>query len=504
MKNRLLVLAAILVAANCTLAKEVSAPKSAEADTTKPGLVKIAGNATMDSPAFQFLTELSDEVGPRVTGSPGAQKAVDWSVAKMKSIGLQNVHTEKWNLWKGWTRGTAEATMLAPLHRPLAISAMGWTGSTPAGGIDADIATANLFDLEAETKNASKFRGKIVYVVAQGKPKENFWTVFGNYASFLRQLHSAGAVAVIGGDFGFKPEGMHLTHTGILGFNVDEEIPVVSTTREDGGQIERFLGEGKNVRLHVNIQNKFTNGPVESSNVVGELVGREHPEQVVVVGGHLDSWDLSEGTTDNGVGVAAALAAADAIVKSGVRPRRTMRFVLWTGEEQGFGGSLAYMKQHASEIKDHVAAVVIDNGQGAVREFQLGGRDDLISSFDPFADSLENIREIKVTAEMELESDTAPFILAGLPGINLAQDPAEYKFTHHSEADALEAVKPDVLTQDATIMALTAYWIADRLERFASPWPRERTARMLRETGQFEKLNAFGLWTFGNLGQNTQ
>ena len=504
MKNRLLVLAAILVAANCTLAKEVSAPKSAEADTTKPGLVKIAGNATMDSPAFQFLTELSDEVGPRVTGSPGAQKAVDWSVAKMKSIGLQNVHTEKWNLWKGWTRGTAEATMLAPLHRPLAISAMGWTGSTPAGGIDADIATANLFDLEAETKNASKFRGKIVYVVAQGKPKENFWTVFGNYASFLRQLHSAGAVAVIGGDFGFKPEGMHLTHTGILGFNVDEEIPVVSTTREDGGQIERFLGEGKNVRLHVNIQNKFTNGPVESSNVVGELVGREHPEQVVVVGGHLDSWDLSEGTTDNGVGVAAALAAADAIVKSGVRPRRTIRFVLWTGEEQGFGGSLAYMKQHASEIKDHVAAVVIDNGQGAVREFQLGGRDDLISSFDPFADSLENIREIKVTAEMELESDTAPFILAGLPGINLAQDPAEYKFTHHSEADALEAVKPDVLTQDATIMALTAYWIADRLERFASPWPRERTARMLRETGQFEKLNAFGLWTFGNLGQNTQ
>ena len=504
MKNRLLVLAAILVAANCTLAKEVSAPKSAEADTTKPGLVKIAGNATMDSPAFQFLTELSDEVGPRVTGSPGAQKAVDWSVAKMKSIGLQNVHTEKWNLWKGWTRGTAEATMLAPLHRPLAISAMGWTGSTPAGGIDADIATANLFDLEAEIKNASKFRGKIVYVVAQGKPKENFWTVFGNYASFLRQLHSAGAVAVIGGDFGFKPEGMHLTHTGILGFNVDEEIPVVSTTREDGGQIERFLGEGKNVRLHVNIQNKFTNGPVESSNVVGELVGREHPEQVVVVGGHLDSWDLSEGTTDNGVGVAAALAAADAIVKSGVRPRRTIRFVLWTGEEQGFDGSLAYMKQHASEIKDHLAAVVIDNGQGAVREFQLGGRDDLISSFDPFADSLENIREIKVTAEMELESDTAPFILAGLPGINLAQDPAEYKFTHHSEADALEAVKPDVLTQDATIMALTAYWIADRLERFASPWPRERTARMLRETGQFEKLNAFGLWTFGNLGQNTQ
>jgi hypothetical protein len=504
MKNRLLVLATVIIAANGTFAKELAPPKSPEADTTKPGLVKIAGNATMDSPAFQFLTELSDEVGARVTGSPEARKAVEWGAAKMKSIGLENVHTEKWNLWKGWTRGTAEATMLAPLHRPLAISAMGWTGSTPPVGVDADIAVANLFDLDVEMRNASKFRGKIVYVLAQGKPKQNFWTVFGNYASFLRQLHAAGAVAVIGGDFGFKPEGMHLTHTGILGFSVDEEIPVVSTTREDGGQIERFLAEGKNVRLHFNIQNKYTNGPIESANVVGEIVGREHPEQVVVIGGHLDSWDLSEGTTDNGVGVASVLAAADAIVKSGVRPRRTMRFVLWTGEEQGFGGSLAYMKQHSSEIKDHVAAVVLDNGQGPVKEFQLGGRDDLISSFDPFADSLGNIREIKVTAEMELESDSAPFILAGLPGINLAQDPAEYKFTHHSEADALEAVKPDVLTQDATIMALTAYWIADRPERFASPWPAERTARMLRETGQFEKLSAFGLWTFGNLGQNPQ
>src|SRR5258708_17145340 len=174
MKTRLLVLAVVLVVANCTFAREISAPKSAEPDTTKPGLVKIAGNATMDSPAFQILTELSDDVGARVTGSPEARKAIDWGSAKMKSIGLENVHTEKWNLWKGWTRGTAEAEMLAPLHRPLAISAMGWTGSTPAAGVDADIASANFFDLDAEMKDVSKFHGKIVYVVSQGNPKQNF------------------------------------------------------------------------------------------------------------------------------------------------------------------------------------------------------------------------------------------------------------------------------------------------------------------------------------------
>lgn len=499
MTLRRLVLAITLLA-NAYLASAVPAPQSPSDDGTKTGLVEIAGNATMDSRAFEFLTELSDDIGARLSGSPDAQKAVDWSLAKMKSIGLQNVHAEKWDLWKGWTRGPAQAEMLAPLHRTVTITSMGWTGSTPASGVDADVVPANLFNMDNELKHTSRFRGKIVYIVAEGKPTQSFWTLFGKYPDFLRQLHQAGAVAVIGGDFGFKPEGMHLTHTGILGFGADLEIPVVSMNREDQGQLDRFLQEGKNVRLRVNIQNKFTGGPVASANVVGEITGREHPEQIVVIGAHLDSWDLSEGSTDNGVGAAAVLAAADAIMKSGARPRRTLRFVLWTGEEQGFRGSLAYMRQHASEIKDHVAAVVLDNGQGPVKEFQLGGRYDLIASFEPFADSLENLRDIKVNAEMELESDTAPFILAGLPGINLSQDSPEYKYTHHSEADALEAVKPDVLTQDATIMALTSFWIADRPQRFASPWPAEKTAAMLRETGQYDKISAFGLWTFGDLG----
>src|SRR5579862_139487 len=127
------------------------------ADSTKSALVQIAGHATMDSRAFEYLTELSDNIGSRVTGTPEAQKAIDWSLEQMKSIGLQNVRAEKWSLWKGWARGSAQADMLAPLRHPLAVSAMGWTGSTAAGGVDADVAVANLFDLENEMKNASRF-----------------------------------------------------------------------------------------------------------------------------------------------------------------------------------------------------------------------------------------------------------------------------------------------------------------------------------------------------------
>jgi len=502
MRNRWLVAgAALMIASAGARGKKDVAPKGPEEDGTKAALVKIAGEGEMDSHAYEYLTELSDDIGGRVTGTAAGQKAVEWGVAKMKAIGLQNVRAEKYSVWKGWSPGTASAELIAPVRRTLSVDAMGWTGSTAVGGAEGEVVTANLFDLEDEVKNTGRFRGKIVLMKPEGEPKQkNFLLIFAQFGDFLNVLQKAGAVAVIGGQGGFKAEGMHLTHTGILGFGEDFAIPVVDMTMEDEGQLERFLAAGKPVRLRINVQNKFTDGPVESANVMGEIVGREHPEEIVVVGAHLDSWDLSEGTTDNGTGSTSVLGAAEAIVKSGMRPRRTIRFVLFTGEEQGLLGSLAYVKQHAAEIKNHIGDVVLDNGQGAIKEIQLGGRDDLVAAMEPFAKSLSNIREIKVNDKLEFGTDTGPFILAGLPGINLDQDSPEYKYTHHSAADALEEVKPDVLAQNSTIMALTAYWLADRPERFASPWPAEKSARMLREKGQYDFLKAFKLWPFGELG----
>jgi carboxypeptidase Q len=244
----------------------------------------------------------------------------------------------------------------------------------------------------------------------------------------------------------------------------------------------------------------MTSGPVETANVVGEIRGKENPEQILVVGGHLDSWDLSEGTTDNGSGTATVLGAADSIVRSGERPRRTIRFVLFTGEEQGLDGSFAYIKQHQTEMANHLGDLVLDAGQGAVKGFQLGGRDDLIPAFQPFAKAVANIGTFKVDDKIESGTDTLPFSIAGLPGINMDQDTSDYKYTHHSAADALEAQKPEVLTQNSTLMALAAFWIADRPERLASPWPAERTAKMLRAQHEYEELKAFNIWPYGDLG----
>jgi len=274
-----------LVAGLGVRAQNKSAARGPNEDGTKPALVKIAGEGLLDSHAFQYLTELSDDIGPRVSGSPQAQKAVEWGVLKMKAMGLENVHGEKWQLWRGWTRGSAEAELLTPIRRPLHIDAMGWTGSTPAGGVDGDVVPVNLFDLDNEIRNISRLNGKVPLLVMRGEPNKSFIQLFAQFGDFLRAAGKAGVIAVIGGQGGGRAEGMNLTHTGILGFDADFAIPVVSMTAEDQGQLERYLARGLTPRVHFNVQNAFSNGPVESANVVGEIRGRENPEQILVVGG---------------------------------------------------------------------------------------------------------------------------------------------------------------------------------------------------------------------------
>jgi Peptidase family M28 len=467
-------------------------------DGTLPALKAIAGGALINSPAFTYLTELSDDIGARVTGTPAAARAVAWGVAKMKAVGLENVHEETWKMSSGWTRISAHAELVTPIRRRLTIDSMGWVGSTPAGGVEAEVVPFNMFDLDGELKNSSRWEGKVLVVVRRGTPPKDFSSLFARLGGFLQAAHRAHAVAIIGGQGGSKPDEMHLTHTGVLGFDVVYDIPVVSMAAEDQSQLERFLDAGREVRIKIDVQNRLTNGPIDAANVVGEIRGAQHPEQVLVVGAHLDSWDLAEGTTDNGVGVACVLAAAEAIANSGYKPKRTIRIVLFTGEEQGSLGSFAYVRLHSAEMANHLGALVLDSGQGPVKGFSLGGRNDLVTAFEQFARTLDAFGTMKVTDNVGRGTDTEAFTIAGLPGIDVSQDSPDY--TWHSAADTLEAVKRDVLIQNATIMALTSYWIAGRPERFASPWPADKVARMLVDKHLDGYFTASGRWPFGNLG----
>src|SRR4029077_7023881 len=226
--------------------------KGPDEDGTKPALVKIAGEGMMNSHAFQYLTELSNNVGARLTGTPEAQRAIDWGIAKMGAIGLENVHAEKWQLWRGWKRGTADAELLSPMRHKLHVDAMGWTGSTPASGVEAEIVPVNLYDLDQEIKGASRLKGKIALVVSRGNPKRDSDMTFVQFGDFLRAATKAGVLVVIGGQGGAKDSGMNLTHTGILGFDSDFAIPVVSMTAEDQSQLERYVDAGLKPRARFN------------------------------------------------------------------------------------------------------------------------------------------------------------------------------------------------------------------------------------------------------------
>ena len=482
-------------------------PASPAEDGTMPALAAIAGQGMMSNEAYGDLEELSDYIGGRLTGSPEAAKAVEWGMEKMKAMGLENVHAEKWQIAHGWRRVSASAELVAPVHRRLVVDSMGWVGSTAAGGVEADVVPVNVLQLDDELKNnAAKWAGKVLVVVRKGTPPTGPAAagLFAKFGGFLKKAHEAHAVAVIGGQGGSMAAGMRLTHTGAMGFDTYYDVPVVSMVAEDQEQLQRFLDQGKTVRIKIDVQNKVTSGPVDSANVVGEIRGSEHPEQVVVVGGHLDSWDLAAGTTDDGCGVATTLGAARAIKLSGFKPKRTIRFVLFTGEEQGLLGSLAYTKTHKDEMKNHVAALVLDDGQGPVVKLNMGGHDDLVPAMEKFAGSVKAFGDVGVDDRTVFGTDAGPFILAGLPGINMGQDSPEYKYTHHSAVDTFDKVKPDLLTRDATLMALTAFWMADRPERLASPWPAEKTAKMLAEKHNDVMLKAFGIWPFGDLGKEPE
>ena len=482
-------------------------PASPAQDGTMPALAAIAGQGMMSTESYDDLEELSDYIGPRLTGSPEAAKAVEWGMQKMKAMGLENVHAEKWQISHGWTRVSASAELLAPVHRRLSIDSMGWVGSTPAGGAEAEVVPVNVLKLDEEMKeHAASWAGKVLLIVRKGTPPAGPAAVglFVKFGEFIKTAKASHAVAIIGGQGGSAAAGMHLTHTGAMGFDTYYDIPIVSMIAEDQEQLERFEDQGKTVRIKIDVQNKVTSGPVDSANVVGEIRGTEHPEQVVVVGGHLDSWDLATGTTDDGCGVATTLGAAKAIRLSGFKPKRTIRFVLFTGEEQGLLGSLAYTKMHKNELSNHVAALVLDNGQGAVVKLNMGGREDLVPAMEKFAESVKAFGELGVDDKTVFGTDAGPFILAGLPGINMDQDSPEYKYTHHSAVDTFDKVKPDLLIRDSTMMALTAFWMADRPERLASPWPPEKTARMLTEKHNDVFLKAIGIWPFGDLGKEPE
>jgi len=446
------------------------------------------------SNAYSYVSELSEIIGPRLTGSSRASLACKWAMEKMKRAGLQNVHLEPFNIGRAWQREYANAQLMLPYRLGLNISSYGWTGSTRQGGVDAEVVAVNADLIPDEIKQHSKlWKDRILFLTPLSANHLNPIRVYSQVASLLGAATKANAVAVI---YGTGRPGELLNHTGPADFKDSSfSIPVVDIAPAHMELLRRMVTARTRIRIKIDVQNTFRPGPIQCSNVIGDLPGSERPDEVVVVAAHLDSWDLATGAVDDGFGVAAVLGAADTILSQHIRARRTIRFVLFTGEEQGLLGSLAYIRTHKAEMKNHVCAFAMDWGSGPISNLPLAGHDELEPSFTHFASLMTDIGEIKVDHTYLSFTDAYAFTLAGVPGIAPYQNSPNYVEVGHSAEDLLPKVDRKNLISNTAVFADLAFWAANYPTRLATQWSHQKIVNVLTRDSQRTLLELFGLWS---------
>src|SRR6266851_2981107 len=461
--------------------KAFATPPDADAAAITAADAQIVGEVGEHSEAMQNLEYLSDSIGPRLTGSPMAKQANDWTAAKMMEYGLVNVHLEPWTIAHSWTRGTASARMVSPAVHPLTIASAGW-GPGTNGAVRGPVV---YFD--AKTKaDFEKFKGKLkgaivvyqepaslsppkpedlndeyVRAMQTPPPAKGQPAVPSPFAAFIEMARArndffkAEGVAAVLRDSG-KPHGL-LNMTGVGGEKFEiAAIPSAFITGEGYRLIWRMLKHGP-VTLEIEMTNSFSDKPVEVYNTVAEIRGSEKPDEVVILGAHLDSWDLGTGSTDNGTGSMAVLEAARTLAKLNLKPKRTIRFVLFTGEEEGLVGSVKYADTHRNELEKISAVLVHDTGTGRVLTLGLHDNYQDREIVDQVLAPLKELKLLEPTMRRTFGTDHASFNEVGVPGFYVIQDTAEYSQTHHSQSDTFDKVWKDDLNQGAQVLAAWAY-----------------------------------------------
>ena len=454
--------------------------------TTKLNTVE---SAVGNNNPMTLLQKITDRFGPRLTGSSGEHTAAEWALQKMRELQLDHVHTESWTLKQGWTRKHATARLLNPYNFELSIAAYGWSGSTE-GNVSGDIVVVD-DNTPAEMIDANSWAGKVVLV---NPTSPDTIRVFSQLPALAKIGAESHALAIVNG---IDKPGTFLLHAGPVGFpGQHSSIPILDMPREQRLLLMRLVHEGVKPRVTINIANQFTDAPVQENNVVGQLTGALHPNQVILLGAHLDSWDLSAGATDDGAGVAVLLSVANALRSSGVRTDRTIRFVLFTGEEQGLLGSQAYVQRHKAELPNIVCALVLDWGAGPITNFPLAGHPEMKRPLDSLVAAVTGLKGITTSLGFLTFTDAFSFTLAGVPGIAPFQDSPKYSEEGHSPADTLDKVKASALQFNTKVLALSAVWLADVPRRPGLVFSSSETQLSLSPLRR--TLQLLGLWGFRN------
>jgi len=431
---------------------------AAEVPASYRGTAQRIINAAMeDATGYSQLSELCDQIGNRLSGSPSLERAVDWSVDVMKKDGLQNVRKIPAKV-PHWVRGREHAEIVAPQRRPLTMLGLGGSVRTPAQGITAPVLVVRSFE-DLERRGKAAVAGKIVLFNA---PFENYFRTVQYRTSGASRAAKLGAVAALVRSV--TPLSLQNPHTGAMDYEAGTpKIPTAAVTIEDAELIQRLTADGLQVRVHLEME-AHTLADADSADVIGEIPGRENPEQVVVIGGHLDSWDVGQGAQDDGSGIMAALAAAHLIHKLGLQPRRTLRVVFWTNEENGGAGAKAYRDWVGDRIRDHAAAIEMDGGAEKPVGFSFGGSPAALERLTAIGGLLDPIGASTIQHGGG-GADIGPLMQDGVPGLGLRTVGTHYFDWHHSPADTVDKVNPQEFRMNVATMAVMAYVLADMPER---------------------------------------
>ncbi len=467
-----LVLITLLVLPANVLAQLSRSPEAPPPMQYSPQLVseinKVQQAALESDYAYRQLAHLSNNIGPRLSGSAQAQTAVEYVAAELRKLGLE-VQLEK-VMVPHWVRGeetgalTEYPGMSPGTTQKIVLTALGGSVATPADGLTAEVLVVNNFD-ELQALGRERVAGKIVLFNAKFDQQlaDNGYAgpAYGQAVIYrgIGAIAAArlGAVAALNRSAGGAD--YRLPHTGALRYADDApKIPAAAVTSEDAETMARLANEGK-VRMHL-VLTPQTLPDAVSYNVIADLKGSEHPEQIVIVSGHLDSWDLGRGAIDDGAGVVVAMQTAQLLKHLNLRPKRTLRVIAWMNEENGQMGARTYAQDHKEDFANHFAAIECDLGAGHPLGFYAQGKPELLAVLQPLSVILQSQGAGVTRMVDETGTDVAPLGEAGVPTFAPIQDSRTYFNYHHTAADTLDKVNPKELQENCALVAALAYTLA--------------------------------------------
>ena len=443
---------------SCVAAAGAQAPKRSDAwlDPHRDAASRLLGEALASDFAWQRLAELGDTFGHRLSGSKALEEAIDWAIAQMKKDGLENVRKEPVKV-PHWVRGKESLEIVKPYPSALVMLGLGNSVGTPADGIEAELLVVRTFDeLDAA---GPKVKGRIVLFNAP-------FTTYGETVRYRgtgpSRAAALGAVATLVRSVG--PPGLRTPHTGALNYDPNApRIAAAAVSTEDADRLQRMSDRGTTVRLRLKMEAQML-PDADSFNVVGEIRGRELPDEVIVVGGHFDSWDVGTGSTDDGGGTIVTWEALRLMKKLNLRPRRTVRVVLWTNEENGLRGGTAYRDRYRDQLVNHVLMLESDSGVFRPTGFGFTGSDTARARVQDISTLLRGIQAGRIGSAGG-GADIGPSVEAGkIPSMSLEVD-GNYFLLHHTPADTVDKIDPMDMARASGAIAVMTYVIAEMPER---------------------------------------